>query len=122
MSWSTPATSRAAENSDWRNTVLETRLIDVVEQGIGVVVGNGGAHLGHCRAEVLIERERRRLPTRVVADAADLVELLVGDVPVGDHHEQQQLDHRLVFAVGRGVHRNVTVQIAQMRWFIEGET
>ena len=38
---------------------------------------------------------------------------LVGDVPVGDHHEQQQLDHGLVLAVGRGMHRDMAVQIAQ---------
>ena len=41
------------------------------------------------------------------------------DVPVGDHHQQQQLDHGLVLAVGGGVHRHVAVQVAQLlvhRW------
>jgi hypothetical protein len=33
-------------------------------------------------------------------------------VPIGDHDQQQQLDHRFVFTVGRGVHRNVAVEIA----------
>ena len=42
-----------------------------------------------------------------------VVDLVVGDVPVGDHHQQQQLDHGLVLAVGGGVHRDVAVEVAE---------
>ena len=40
--------------------------------------------------------------------------------PIGDHHQQQQLDHGLVLALRSGVHRNVGVQVLS-RWFMRSE-
>jgi hypothetical protein len=64
--------------------------------------------------EVLVERERRRLPTRILADDADLVELVLRHMLIGDHHEEEEFDDRLVLAIRGRVNGDVAVEVAQL--------
>ena len=89
--------------------------IDRVEEFVDGVGGNCLANRGHCLAEVTIERERVVFPTGVFANATDFVEFFFADVVIDDHHEQEQFDGCLVFAVLRGMHRHVGVEVFQSR-------
>ena len=40
--------------------------------------------------------------------------LVVGDVSIGHHHQQQQFDHGFVLTIGGGVYRDVAVHVAQL--------